>query len=281
MTAGLSFQLSGVQKIPQRIAMLWTTRDPTPKKGQKSQRFVCQGLSIEDNAHQLMRSRAQSAQSSSPSAFLFFVSTDETPTDGLDLIPSVKTTGRGRAAWCSQRQCFHTRRLESRSIHHKYMSNRGGLSSSNIIQPHAKCVGYIRPLPADQELDKSRGWIDLRTSALLFLPITLCWLVCVVFYPVYMRSSENKKLLFTCSMEIKLSACDLFVNMDSFWSFPRHNLNRSVSRRICSLADKLHLGVSPDVLCDYCCNQSFLNATAVTQESLSGTVGSQLQRLAL
>lgn len=51
---------------------------------------------------------------------------------------------------------FHARRLESRSIAHRYMSNHRELSSSNVIQPHAMCVGYIRPQLTDQELDKTR-----------------------------------------------------------------------------------------------------------------------------
>lgn len=61
-------------------------------------------------------------------------------------------------------------------------------------------------------------------------------------------------LLFTCYMESKISelisALDLFVNMDPFCSL-QHNFNVTVSRWICSLTDKLHMGVSPDVHYDY------------------------------
>ncbi len=76
----------------------------------------------------------------------------------------------------------------------------------------------------------------------------------VMLRVVQKRKKNPKPTLFTCYMESKISelisALDLFVNMDTFYSL-QHNFNATVSRQICSLTDKLHLGVSPDVRYDY------------------------------
>lgn len=63
MTVGLTF-LQDAQRIPQIIAMLWATRDPSLQKSQKSQRDVIGRTSVVDNSRPLMKSRAESAQSS-------------------------------------------------------------------------------------------------------------------------------------------------------------------------------------------------------------------------
>lgn len=88
-----------------------------------------------DNVGPLMRSRAESAQSSF--VFLFFVATDEAPADGLDSIPQRKQQVGAEQPGVLKDAVFHARRLESTSIHHKCMSNHRVLSSSNIIPPHA------------------------------------------------------------------------------------------------------------------------------------------------
>lgn len=112
---------------------------------------------------------------------------------------------------------FHTRRLESRSIHHKYTSNRREPSSSNIIHPHAKCVGYIWPLLADQELDKTRKAETelIRGHLLFFFSLWLCadWCVlssvqyacghhvCSVRYSLVIREARSQCLIYlwTCT----------------------------------------------------------------------------------
>lgn len=157
-------------------------RDPSSQKGQKSQSDLNGRPSVVDSSRTLMRLRAKPAQTSFPP----FTATYETSADSQSL--QWKQQVEAEQPGVLKDDVFHSWRLESRSVHHKCMSNHKVLSSSNIMQAHAKCVGYIWPLLADQELDKTSGAeIEFIWGHLLFffLPMTLCWLVCVPLYSVH------------------------------------------------------------------------------------------------
>lgn len=132
---------SYTQRTPRWAAMLWAMRDLSQQKRQKTQRNLNGSAPAVDSKHMVKRQRAVWAQCASLSESPLPVATDQSGSPHRK--KAKKKQVEAQTARCSQKAVFHAHRPESRPTHPKHMSNHRVLSSSNIMQLHAKCVGYV------------------------------------------------------------------------------------------------------------------------------------------